>query len=204
MISSRSMETKLLGHRFAETDPYRLIEHLHSHGVEYVLVGETAEIIHGAPFGYRDFDIAPSPAVENIAKLKQALLSIFMNGEQINALECRPITDLDTSHGPVSVIFCVGEHGTPDYEQLLERSWQPPGFDGKVCVAALSDLIKTREILAGKNGSIPGLKARRGDSWHWLHLKAIVQFREENPDLAPKLITQNDPRLPALRELIEV
>lgn len=180
------------------------MEHLHSHGVEYVLVGETAEIIHGAPFGYRDFDIAPNPDEANIARLRQALKVISRSEEQINTLESRPITDLGTAHGQISVILCAGEHDTPDYAQLWERSWQPPGFEGKVCVAALSDLLKTREILAGKNGGIPGLKTRRGDSWHWLHLKAIVQFREENPNLAPKLITQSDPLLPALRELTEV
>lgn len=197
---------KSLNHRCYETDPYRLMEHLHSHGVEYVLVGETAEIIHGAPFCYRDFDVAPNPDAENIARLKRALKSILGNPfsssrQQINKLEDQSIADFHTSHGPVSVVLCAGEHGTPDYAQLWERSWQPLGFGDKMHVAALSDLIKIREVLAGKNGKIPGLKRRRGDGWHWLHLKAVVQFREENPDLAPEMETQHDTALPALQDL---
>lgn len=197
---------KSLNHRCYETDPYRLIVHLHRHEVEYVLVGETAEIIHGAPFAYRDFDIAPNPEAANIARLMRALKSILnnpfsSNRKRINTLEDQPITDFETWHGPVSVVLCAGDHGTSDFAQLREQSWEPQEFGGMVCVASLSDLIETREILSGKYGEIPGLKRRRGDGWHWLHLKAMVQFREENPGLAPEMITQDDPHLPNLRDM---
>ncbi len=188
-------------HELDGTDPHNLICHLHRHGVEYVLVGETAEIVHGAPFGYRDFDIAPNPDKANIARLKKALKLVSKDWERIDALGIQSITDLNTSHGKVSVILCAGNHGTPCYAQLLERSWQPPGFDDKVRVAALSDLIRTREILAGKHGRIPDLKPRRGDSWHWLHLKAIVQIMEEDGDVSPDYIVQYDPHLPELEDM---
>lgn len=54
-------------------EPLRICQILNDEGVEYVVLGGFAAIIHGSPLPTRDIDILPNRARENLDRLGRAL-----------------------------------------------------------------------------------------------------------------------------------
>lgn len=57
----------------ATFDPERVLEVLHRHGVEYVLIGGLAAVAHGSPLPTTDVDVTPDRDPENLDRLAGAL-----------------------------------------------------------------------------------------------------------------------------------
>jgi hypothetical protein len=57
----------------AAFDPQRMLEVLHRHGVEFVLIGGIAAVVRGSPLPTVDVDITPDRSDENLDRLAAAL-----------------------------------------------------------------------------------------------------------------------------------
>ena len=60
----------------APLDPACIFEVLARHGVEYVLVGGLAAVLHGSTAMTNDADIVPDAAGDNLTRLSAALVEL--------------------------------------------------------------------------------------------------------------------------------
>jgi hypothetical protein len=58
------------------TDPLALLDALNAAGVEYVVIGGAAAVLHGAPVTTQDLDIVHRLTPENAARLERVLRAI--------------------------------------------------------------------------------------------------------------------------------
>jgi len=128
---------------------------LDRHGVEYVLIGGLAAVLHGSPLPTLDADICPSRTRENLERLAAALVEIdarirtpeapegvrfpreaaFLNGVELLNLVTR-LGDLDLSFAPA---------GTGGYADLAPRAVPTVIRGVTVAVSALEDIIRSKE-----------------------------------------------------------
>ncbi len=128
---------------------------LDRHGVQYVLIGGLAAVLHGSPLPTVDADICPSPAPENLQRLALALHELdarirtpdtpggvafphdapFLSGVQMLNLITRA-GDLDLSFTPA---------GTAGYADLSAHAARMVVVGVPVTVAALEDVIRSKE-----------------------------------------------------------
>ena len=136
-------------------DPVRICEILNEEGVDYVVVGGFASLVHGSPLPTQDIDVVPSRLPANLDRLALAL-------GRMNAM-------IRTSDDPVSaridgrflagmpsMLNLVTDHG--DVDLMFTPSGPLDGFDGwianalvveiadrvSVNVAALDDVIDSK------------------------------------------------------------
>ncbi len=127
-----------------------LIKALVADGVEFVIVGGMAGVLHGAPITTKDLDLVHRRTPENVARLLTLLLSIDAHARADSrhlpptesALSGRGHVLLDTDAGPVDLL-CVLEQDK-DYDWLLERSTVMPLDDAQVRVVDLPTLIELK------------------------------------------------------------
>ncbi|MFO0605228.1 MAG: hypothetical protein U0324_18760 [Polyangiales bacterium] len=127
-----------------------LIVALVTEGVEFVVIGGVAGVLHGASIVTRDLDIVHRRTPENIARLLRVLHSIDAV-KRADPRRLRPDETwlsgrghilLDSSAGPVDVL-CELDHGQ-DYDWLLERSEVIPMGEAPVRVVDLPTLIELK------------------------------------------------------------
>lgn len=132
---------------------------LDRHGVEYVIVGGYAARVHGSTRPTRDVDVTPATTRENLDRLAAALreldarirtdavpdgLPFSTSGE---ALIGHRMLNLQTRHGELDLtIRPAGFEG--GYDELVVRSIQRSIGQIQVRVAALEDVIRSKEIAA--------------------------------------------------------
>lgn len=140
-------------------------------GVDYVLVGGAAAVIHGAPVTTQDLDIVPDQSAENIERMLDVLSSLRARFRPV--LPNRDLAptaahlagtghlNLTTVHGPLDVL-CILEVGLA-YPQLVERSRLIEDGELRVRVIDLDMLIdvKRRAGRAKDNLVLPVLIALR-------------------------------------------
>jgi hypothetical protein len=105
----------------------RLLVLLHEAGIEFIVVGGMAGVLHGAPIVTRDLDIVHRKTPENIAKLLALLLSLdaYCRSDLANrrlpptsgALSGHGHLNLATKFGPLDVLCELAEG--EDYDALL-------------------------------------------------------------------------------------
>lgn len=140
-------------------DPKRMLEALHRHGVNFVLVGGLAAIAHGSSLLTEDADIAPERSRSNLDRLAAAL-------RDINA-RIRTGDD-DGVEFPIDGAFLAAQ---PHMLNLLTDAGQldltitpaafPRGYDDLVTDAVLLDLgagtptlvASLRDIIASKEAA---------------------------------------------------
>jgi len=105
-------------------------------GVDYVIGGGFAVILHGMPRLTDDIDFFVDPAPKNVSKIKRALMEIY-NDEAINDIKA---TDIDD--------YSVVRYGTPEgfYLDFISRIGD---------FAEFSDLKKGVEYIEMENIKIP-------------------------------------------------
>ncbi len=130
---------------------------LAQHEVEYVLIGGLAAILHGSPTFTNDADICPNKTRENLERLASALRNmharIRTDAEpdglafacDADFLERMKMVNLQTDYGWFDISFSPGGFDQ-GYEQLLPNAveYEAEGF--KVRVAALRDVIHSKEV----------------------------------------------------------
>jgi hypothetical protein len=150
----------------------RICEKFNQSGVDYVLGGGFAVILHGMPRLTDDIDLFVEPSPENVCKIKRALMAVF-NDEAIE--EMRP-TDVEE--------YSVVRYGTPEGFYL--------DFIGKIGDKANFSTIKKGLIyLEVENVQIPVCGI---ETMLWLKKKTIrpidqqdVRFLKEKLNQKKKL-----------------
>ena len=136
-------------------DPEAMLRILHEHEVAYVLVGGLAASLHGSPHVTTDVDITPSKDRPNLERLAEALeemnARIRAEGEpsglafdrSAEMLARVSILNLTTRYGDLDLAFEPA--GTCGYDDLLHRAIQVTIRGTRVVVAALADIIRSKE-----------------------------------------------------------
>ncbi|HUG09646.1 MAG TPA: nucleotidyltransferase [Opitutaceae bacterium] len=132
-----------------------LLQRLADAGLEFVVIGGFAGVLHGSSYVTRDLDICAVMSPENFAKLRQALSDLNpvhrMTPKKLSFLH-HPGDDsrllnvhLETDAGAVDVLGDV--LGIGAYEELVQNSIEIPLF-GRTCrVISLEALIKAKEAV---------------------------------------------------------
>lgn len=139
----------------AAFDPEAILRSLEEHGVRYVLVGGLAATLYGSPYVTTDVDITPDRAPDNLAALASALqdldariraegepggLSFDRSAEMLARVE---IMNLTTRYGDLDITFVPT--GTRGYDDLRRQAIELTIHDTRVVVAALADVIRSKE-----------------------------------------------------------
>lgn len=121
-------------------------------GVEYVLVGGAAAVIHGAPITTQDIDIVPSQSADNIERLLGVLDKLGARFRPVlpnrdlaptaEHLAGKGHLNLTTNEGPLDIL-CVLEEGLA-YPELLSRSTVVVDEPLRVRVIDLATLIEVK------------------------------------------------------------
>ena len=123
--------------------------------VRYVLIGGLAAILHGSPQTTFDADICPAREDANLEKLAAALRHMNASIRTPDAVEglrfaCDAgflrgveILNLVTDFGELDISFAPA--GTGGYEDLIQRAFTLEVKGYRVPVAALEDIIRSKE-----------------------------------------------------------
>lgn len=133
----------------ADFRPRGLLEHLTRHGVDFVVVGGIAAVLHGSERNTFDLDVCPAQNPANLDALGSALIAIdarlrgieedvpfVPDGRSLAGIE---ILALATSLGPLDVL--VRPYGSPSYAALRRRATRMDLGPAAVLVASIDDLI---------------------------------------------------------------
>lgn len=133
------------------------------HRVDYLIVGGVGAQLHGATRPTSDFDSVPAKSIENLKRLAAAMRELNaylrvggLSDEEARALptqlDAKMLASLDistwrTDGGDLDILTSIptGTGGRARYEQLLPRA-ERFAVDGvAVFVAALGDIIASKE-----------------------------------------------------------
>ena len=137
------------------SDPQRVFEVLHAHGVDFVVIGGFAVISHGHVRVTNDVDFVASTAAENLRRLEAALLELkaelwgvdaHLLGIELDAetLASGANFTLITDAGGVD-LFNEVPGGAP-YEELRERALLVEVEGLPIRVAGLDDLLRMKRF----------------------------------------------------------
>jgi hypothetical protein len=133
-------------------DSERLVAELAGAGVEFIIVGGAAALLHGAPITTQDLDIVHKRSPENVARLLGVLLRLdaIMRYDLANRglrptaelLAGRGQINLSTTLGPIDPLCELGEG--QGYEELLPHSVLMTEGDLSLRVLDLRTLIEVK------------------------------------------------------------
>ena len=111
-------------------DLEQLLRALHAAGVEHIVVGGAAAVIHGAPITTQDLDIVPQQTADNLDRLHQVLDRLDTRFRPVRAdRDIAPTAamfagqgqlNLITRHGPLDVLLRLHDHR--GFDELLAHS----------------------------------------------------------------------------------
>lgn len=157
-----------------EFDPERLLAALADGGVQCVLIGGMAAIVHGDVGVTLDLDITPAFDDDNVERLAAVLrglrarirvegepegLPFDCSAEFLRNLGPEEILNLTTSCGDLDLTFTPS--GTGGYEDLRRDALSLPVGGATMLVASLPDVIRSKEA-AGRDKdrvALPRLRA---------------------------------------------
>lgn len=131
----------------SEFDLRSLLEALHAHSVEFVVIGGVAVGAHGFIRGTEDLDIVPDPDADNLKRLSEALGKLDSTLPTVGHRPFRPETDFGVIRqgGNVTAMTMFGgldviqrAQGVPGYSQLAEDAVESDllGVPVRVCSLA--------------------------------------------------------------------
>jgi hypothetical protein len=140
-------------------DPEKLLSVLRSHGVEFILIGGMAAVLHGDVGVTVDVDVVPDRNDDNLNSLANALCDlearIRTEGEADGlSFDCSPaffknmapeaFVNMTTTAGDVDVTFKPA--GTDGYADLARSAIRVEAAEGvTILVASLDDVIRSKE-----------------------------------------------------------
>jgi hypothetical protein len=135
--------------------PEAVFECLDRHGVRYVLIGGLAAVLHGSPIPTVDVDVCPATDRRNLERLAAALSELDARlrtpdspegvrfPSDATFLAAVDMLNLITRVGEVDVAFRPA--GTSGFDDLNERAVRMTIKGVSVAVAALEDIIRSKE-----------------------------------------------------------
>lgn len=159
-------------------EPYRFqpleaIRVLIEHGVEFVVIGGYAAVLHGSPTYTNDADVCPDRSLENLERLAAALrdldarirtdaepegLPVAIDATFLNRIDVA--LNLMTRYGDLDISFRPAAFPN-GYADLLPHAVDYEVGDLVVKVASLADIIRSKETAARPKdlAALPVLKA---------------------------------------------
>ncbi|MGI9081269.1 MAG: hypothetical protein ACR2FZ_03175 [Thermoleophilaceae bacterium] len=136
----------------AEFRPRALLRDLTAHGVDFVVVGGVAALLHGTDRNTFDLDICPAGDRPNLDALGKALVELKVRLRGIEedvpfvpdgrSLAKMRILTLDTSLGPLDVL--LQPDGSPPYAKLRQRATRVDIGPATVLIASIDDLLSMK------------------------------------------------------------
>ena len=135
-------------------EPFEILTLLHAAGVEHVVVGGMAGLLHRSSVLTQDLDIVHRRTPENVARLMAVVeqMDAFFRND-LARRKLRPRASdfagrgqilLMTPHGKFDVLCEVGEGGGLGYEELLPRSIEMEERGLRLRVLDLPALIRLK------------------------------------------------------------
>lgn len=136
-------------------DPVRICTILNEEGVDYVIVGGFAAVVHGSSLPTRDIDVVPSRTPNNLDRLARALkrmnAMIRTEGDPVSAPLDRPflanmplMLNLVTDLGEMDLTFAPSG-GLGGFDEWDAHAIVVEIADGlEVHIAALDDIIASK------------------------------------------------------------
>jgi hypothetical protein len=138
-----------------EFRPELILGVLAEHGVDLVLIGGFAAVIHGSPYVTTDLDVVPATDTPNLERLSAALRDLDARVWTASATEgvafdhdaaslaSVGIWNLVTTYGRLDVSF--EPSGTAGYPDLARDAVHLTILGAEVDVASLADVIRSKE-----------------------------------------------------------
>ncbi|MBM3856176.1 MAG: nucleotidyltransferase [Verrucomicrobia bacterium] len=147
---------------------HKLLRRLAEAGVDFVVVGGYAAVIHGSAYVTNDVDVCAVLSADNVEKIRKALADVNPVHRQMHRklsfLEVPPPGQplqnlyLETDDGIIDILTSV--LGVGDFARLRERAMRAE-FSGVSCaVISLEDLIAAKEAM-GRERDILTVKELR-------------------------------------------
>jgi hypothetical protein len=138
----------------AELDPEPILRALVARGVDFVVIGGIAAVLHGSARLTYDLDLCFAPDTANLAALGDVLVALDARLRGVDepvpfvpdaaALRRIEVLTLATRLGDVDVL--VRPAGAPSYEGLRRRADRYDVGDFRVLVASVQDLIAMKRV----------------------------------------------------------
>lgn len=132
-----------------------LLQRLAEAGLDFVVIGGYAAVIHGSALVTKDVDICAALSVEDIAKIRAALAELHpvhrISHRKLSFLDHpalgQPLVNLylGTDEGVIDVLSSV--LGVGDFEKLKQRAVKISLFGRDYAVISIEDLIAAKEAL---------------------------------------------------------
>jgi hypothetical protein len=148
----------------ADFEPGQILRALEAHHVRYVVIGAIAAIAAGAPVLTTDIDVTPDRSRENLERLSLALRDLDAKPRSESApegvsfpLDAEMLATADswmltTRAGNLDLLFLPS--GTSGYDDLRRGARQERIAGVMVAVAALSDVIRSKEAAGREKDSM--------------------------------------------------
>ena len=133
----------------AEFRPCALLRQLTTRGLDFVVVGGIAALLHGADRNTFDLDICPAGDQQNLETLGKALIELdarlrgieedvpfVPDGRSLGRMQ---MLTLDTALGPLDVL--MRPSGSPPYARLRQRAVRMDIGPTAILVASIDDLL---------------------------------------------------------------
>lgn len=135
-------------------DPYRALEVLTRHGVQFVVIGAFSAVTQGYPLPTQDLDVTPTRDPENLERLAAALrelraelrlprderLPFVLDAEYLARANS---WTLSTDAGPLDIIFEPA--GTAGFQDLSRDAIEQTIRGIQVLLASVRDVIRMKE-----------------------------------------------------------
>ena len=121
----------------------------HDGGVEFILVGGLAAVLHGAPIDTFDIHVVHSRDAANVARLQPVLQGLDAVFGNVSHLASAGHRNLITRYGPLDLLGTIGRD--LGYRELFPHSAGMDISEGlRIRVLDLETLIALKEELAGE------------------------------------------------------
>ena len=153
------------------TDFIQVLDAFDTHGVDYILIGGVAVVLHGMERLTRDIDIFVKMVPENIDQLRKALHTVFDDTSieeiTLNELNKYPVIRYGTPSGfYIDIMARLGEVATFD-----DLEYEIIDYEGtKIKIATPETLYKLKKDTI-----------RDKDKMDAIFLKALIKARESPP-----------------------
>jgi transcriptional regulator with XRE-family HTH domain len=175
-VRSLASEARQAVRERSEFRPRDLVRSLVTGGVDFVVVGDLAAVVHGSRPTSRTLEIAYSSEESNLTRIGEVLVRLDARlrgvAERVpfvperDGLRGARILTLDSHFGPIDLIGESGE--APIYASLRERAETTQVAGVRVLVASLDDLIAMKKA-AGRPKDLVAVE----------ELEAIQRLRRE-------------------------
>jgi hypothetical protein len=137
--------------RPTDADLESLLEALDRAGIECIVVGGVAAVLHGAPITTQDVDIVPDSQTDNIDRLRRLLDDLEARVRDPGGRDIKPDRDALTGDGQVRLITRCGPldilnrlHDGRGYAELLPHSEEMTDGTIRARVLDLNTLIEIK------------------------------------------------------------